>query len=69
MTYNTQQGFIVLFGYLFLLKAADARIAVSCGVSGIVVSNHGARQLDTVPATVSKLKRNLIVLLFHLRTN
>lgn len=29
-----------------------ARKAVEHGVDGIVVSNHGARQLDGVPATV-----------------
>ena len=33
----------------------DARLAVERGVSGIVVSNHGARQLDTVPATIDML--------------
>jgi (S)-2-hydroxy-acid oxidase len=32
--------------------AEDARLAAQAGVSGIIVSNHGARQLDTVPATV-----------------
>lgn len=31
----------------------DAREAVKHGVDGILVSNHGARQLDGVPATVS----------------
>lgn len=30
----------------------DAAKAVSYGVDGILVSNHGARQLDGVPATV-----------------
>ena len=29
--------------------------AVSMGVDGIFVSNHGARQLDTVPATIDAL--------------
>jgi len=29
-----------------------AEKAVDVGVDGIVVSNHGARQLDGVPATV-----------------
>jgi (S)-2-hydroxy-acid oxidase len=33
----------------------DARKAVEMGVAGILVSNHGARQLDTVPATVSHI--------------
>lgn len=38
--------------------AEDAREAVKYGVDGILVSNHGARQLDGVPATV----RNLLLL-------
>ncbi|NXY86328.1 HAOX1 oxidase, partial [Alcedo cyanopectus] len=41
---------IVLKG---ILRAADAKEAVKIGVNGILVSNHGARQLDGVPATVS----------------
>ncbi len=36
-------------------RADDARRAVEAGVRGIVVSNHGGRQLDTVPATVEML--------------
>ena len=35
-----------------LLTAEDANLAVQHGVSGIIVSNHGGRQLDGVPATV-----------------
>ena len=31
----------------------SAREAVSCGVDGIMVSAHGGRQLDGVPAPVS----------------
>jgi 4-hydroxymandelate oxidase len=38
-----------------ILRADDARRAVNHGVSGLVVSNHGARQLDTAPATISVL--------------
>ena len=38
-----------------MFSAEDAEKAVKAGVAGIVVSNHGARQLDTVPATVSIL--------------
>ena len=30
-----------------------AKLAVEHGADGILVSNHGARQLDGVPATVS----------------
>jgi 4-hydroxymandelate oxidase len=33
----------------------DARIAVECGIDGIMVSNHGGRQLDTIPATIELL--------------
>ncbi|NXN68399.1 HAOX1 oxidase, partial [Himantopus himantopus] len=36
-----------------ILRADDAKEAVRIGVNGILVSNHGARQLDGVPATVS----------------
>jgi 4-hydroxymandelate oxidase len=43
---------IVLKG---ILHPDDARTAVERGVSAIVVSNHGGRQLDTVPATIEVL--------------
>jgi (S)-2-hydroxy-acid oxidase len=33
-----------------------ARLAVQSGAAGIIVSNHGARQLDYVPATISALE-------------
>ncbi|MET7331401.1 alpha-hydroxy acid oxidase [Nonomuraea sp. NPDC005650] len=33
----------------------DARIALDHGVSAIMVSNHGGRQLDTVPASIDLL--------------
>ncbi|XP_063728965.1 2-Hydroxyacid oxidase 1-like, partial [Symsagittifera roscoffensis] len=33
----------------------DARLAVEAGVDAIWVSNHGGRQLDTVPATIEML--------------
>jgi (S)-2-hydroxy-acid oxidase len=38
-----------------VMTADDARLAIEAGASGIVVSNHGARQLDAVAATVSVL--------------
>lgn len=34
---------------------ADARLAVAHGVAGMIVSNHGGRQLDTAPATIDVL--------------
>ncbi|NXT17995.1 HAOX1 oxidase, partial [Syrrhaptes paradoxus] len=38
-----------------ILRADDAKEAVKIGVNGILVSNHGARQLDGVPATIDVL--------------
>jgi 4-hydroxymandelate oxidase len=38
-----------------ILRADDALSAINHGAAGIVVSNHGARQLDTTPATISVL--------------
>ncbi|MEO8468850.1 MAG: alpha-hydroxy acid oxidase [Chloroflexota bacterium] len=39
-----------------ILSPGDARLAVEHGVEGIVVSNHGARQLDRSLATVNALE-------------
>lgn len=38
-----------------ILNPDDADLAVKSGVSGIMVSNHGARDLDTTPATIEAL--------------
>lgn len=38
-----------------ILDVDDARAAVNTGADGIIVSNHGGRQLDSVASTVSKL--------------
>jgi L-lactate dehydrogenase (cytochrome) len=38
-----------------VLDAEDARRAAEVGVDGIVVSNHGGRQLDAVPSTARAL--------------
>ncbi|MFJ4790347.1 alpha-hydroxy acid oxidase [Streptomyces sp. NPDC088794] len=38
-----------------VLHAEDARLAVGHGVDGLLLSNHGGRQLDTVPATLELL--------------
>jgi 4-hydroxymandelate oxidase len=43
---------IVLKG---VVRADDAERAASEGVSGIIVSNHGGRQLDGAPATIDAL--------------
>ncbi|KAI8486655.1 Hydroxyacid oxidase 1 [Branchiostoma belcheri] len=39
-----------------VLTAEVAREAVEHGIDGILVSNHGARQLDGVPATIDALR-------------
>lgn len=39
-----------------VMTAEDTRLAIQAGVAGIVVSNHGARQLDYVPATINCLE-------------
>jgi 4-hydroxymandelate oxidase len=38
-----------------ILDPDDAELAIQAGAQGIIVSNHGARNLDTVPATIDAL--------------
>lgn len=38
-----------------VLHPEDARMAKDHGAAGLIVSNHGGRQLDTVPATIDAL--------------
>jgi len=38
-----------------VLTAEDALLACESGAAGVVVSNHGGRQLDGVPATIEAL--------------
>lgn len=40
-----------------IMDPDDARLAVQHGASGVIVSNHGARNLDTVPSTAVALPR------------
>jgi isopentenyl diphosphate isomerase/L-lactate dehydrogenase-like FMN-dependent dehydrogenase len=40
-----------------VLTPADARVAVEHGAAAVVVSNHGGRQLDGVPASIDALPR------------
>ena len=47
-------GKIVLKG---ILDVEDARIAATTGVDGIIVSNHGGRQLDGAPSSISMLPK------------
>jgi L-lactate dehydrogenase (cytochrome)/(S)-mandelate dehydrogenase len=46
------QGNLVIKG---LLHPQDAVMAAELGVDGVVVSNHGGRQLDHAPATIDSL--------------
>ena len=46
------QGRLLLKG---ILEVDDARTAVASGADGIVVSNHGGRQLDAAPASITAL--------------
>ncbi|MBP8925395.1 MAG: L-lactate dehydrogenase [Pseudomonadales bacterium] len=39
-----------------VLEADDARAAVDAGADGVIVSNHGGRQLDGVASAISKLR-------------
>ncbi len=45
-------GKLILKG---VLDAEDAKLALACGADAIVVSNHGGRQLDGAPSTISVL--------------
>jgi len=38
-----------------VLTGEDARRAAECGMDGVIVSNHGARTIDTVPASMEAL--------------
>ncbi|MFL6088887.1 MAG: alpha-hydroxy acid oxidase [Aeromicrobium sp.] len=40
-----------------ILRPDDARRAVDAGAAGVIVSNHGGRQLDTVPTAAAVLPR------------
>ncbi|KAJ2612661.1 Hydroxyacid oxidase 1, partial [Coemansia sp. RSA 1365] len=39
-----------------VLTREDAKLAVDAGVDGIIVSNHGGRQVDTASATIDALE-------------
>ncbi len=40
-----------------IVRADDAKRAIDAGAAGVVVSNHGGRQLDASPATIDVLAR------------
>ncbi len=45
-------GKLVLKG---IMDAQDARLAAQCGADALIVSNHGGRQLDGAPSSISAL--------------
>jgi L-lactate dehydrogenase (cytochrome) len=47
-------GTLVIKG---VLEPDDARCAADAGANGVVVSNHGGRQLDSVPSSIAMLSR------------
>lgn len=49
---NNWSGNIIIKG---IMDANDAKAAVDAGADGIIVSNHGGRQLDGVSSTIDKL--------------
>jgi isopentenyl diphosphate isomerase/L-lactate dehydrogenase-like FMN-dependent dehydrogenase len=59
LTWDALEAFVADSPLPVLLKGVhhpqDAAEAVRRGVAGVVVSNHGGRQLDTVPATADLL--------------
>lgn len=52
LTYSFTHLPIILKG---IITKEDAILAAKSGCKGIIVSNHGARQLDSVPATIEAL--------------
>jgi isopentenyl diphosphate isomerase/L-lactate dehydrogenase-like FMN-dependent dehydrogenase len=59
LTWDTVEWLRSLTALPILLKGIlspdDARLAVSAGAAGIIVSNHGGRQLDDAVATIDAL--------------
>ena len=51
---STWKGPLILKG---ILEADDAKLAVEHGADAIVVSNHGGRQLDGAPSSISALPK------------
>ncbi len=39
-----------------ILRPDDARLVVEAGASGVIVSNHGGRQLDHAPSAIQALR-------------
>lgn len=41
---------------ILVYTTEDVELAIKHGLDGIIISNHGGRQLDTVPATLDTLR-------------
>jgi 4-hydroxymandelate oxidase len=48
-----------------VLRADDAQRAVIAGVAGLIVSNHGGRQLDSAPSTLDALRGVVVAAAGH----
>jgi L-lactate dehydrogenase (cytochrome) len=59
ITWKDMEWMIAEWGGPFLVKGIlspeDARIAIDCGATGVILSNHGGRQLDHTPAPIDML--------------
>ena len=57
--WNDAKEMMEMWGGKFMLKGiqsvADAKLAVELGATGIILSNHGGRQLDGAPAAMDIL--------------
>ena len=51
---KTWNGPLILKG---ILDVEDARLAAETGADAIIVSNHGGRQLDGAPSSISMLPK------------
>jgi hypothetical protein len=48
--------FVNAWTFFIFFTGFAARLSVQAGAAGIIVSNHGARQLDYVPSTIMALE-------------
>jgi isopentenyl diphosphate isomerase/L-lactate dehydrogenase-like FMN-dependent dehydrogenase len=59
LTWRDMEALVAELGLPVLVKgiltAEDARLAADHGAAGVIVSNHGGRQLDGVPASLEAL--------------
>jgi (S)-2-hydroxy-acid oxidase len=56
LNFSSTCSFVMACHHMDKLVQNAARLAIENGAAGIIVSNHGARQLDYVPATISCLE-------------